>query len=164
MPAYYEKEYRYWRAVFRTKMRDGTVKQFTKRGFRTKKEAEAYIQEQKKVMETDLGMTVATFIKEKYMPDIKTKVKERTYMTKEHMIKTHVLNMSIAKMSMNEVKAQDIIQWQNSILEYGYSDCYNRTLNNQIVAIFLHAVNFMTCQNRPVKGFSKSAKRMQKSR
>lgn len=155
MPAYYDKEHRYWRAVFRCKMRDGTVKQQTKRGFKTKKDAEAYITEQKKAMKTDLGMNVSTFITEKYMPDIKLKVKERTFMTKEHMIRTHILNKPIAKMSMNDVKAQDIIQWQNSILEKGYSDCYNRTLNNQIVAIFLHAVNFYDLPKSPCKGIPK---------
>lgn len=97
MPVYKDDDGKRWRAVYRVKLRDGTVKQKSKRGFRTKKEAEEYIAEITKAMKTDLGMTFATFINEKYMPDIKGKIKERTYMTKEHMIRTHVLNSPLAK-------------------------------------------------------------------
>lgn len=138
MPVYKDDDGKRWRAVYRVKLRHGTIKQKSKRGFRTKKDAENYIIEQQKAMKTDLGMTLETFINEKYMPDIKGKVKQRTYMTKEHMIRTHLLNASIAKMSMNGIRPEDIIAWQNEILTHGYSDCYNRTLNNQIVAIFNH--------------------------
>jgi len=158
MPVYKDEDGKRWRAVYRVRLRDGSSKQKSKRGFRTKKEAEEFIIQQQKAMKTDLGMTVETFINEKYMPDIKAKVKERTYMTKEHMIRTHILNAPIAKMGMNAVKAQDIIAWQNDILNKGYSDCYNRTLNNQIVAIFLHAVNFYDLEKSPCKGIKKIGK------
>lgn len=158
MSVYKDEDGKRWRAVYRVKLRDGSVKQKSKRGFRTKKEAEEYIIQQQKAMKTDLGMTLGTFIKEKYMPDIQAKVKERTYMTKEHMIRTQILEHPISKMSINAVKAQDIIAWQNGILKKGYSDCYNRTLNNQIVAIFLHAVNFYDLEKSPCKGIKKIGK------
>ena len=158
MPVYKDDDGKRWRAVYRVKLRDGTVKQKSKRGFRTKKEAEEYIAEITKAMKTDLGMTFATFINEKYMPDIKGKIKERTYMTKEHMIRTHVLNSPLAKMSINSIRAHDIISWQNVILKKNYSDCYSRTLNNQIVAVFKHAECFYDLEKNPCKGIRKIGK------
>ncbi len=79
-------------------------------------------------------------------------------MTKEHMIRTHLLNASIAKMSMNGIRPEDIIAWQNEILTHGYSDCYNRTLNNQIVAIFNHAETFYNLEKSPCRGIKKIGK------
>lgn len=158
MPAYRDVERNSWKAVFRAKMRDGKVKQFTKRGFRTKKEAEAYIVERTKELATDMGMTVGTFIKNKYMPDIRLRVKERTYHTKEQMIKAHILNSFIAQINMNDVGAEDIIQWQREILTHKYSECYNRTLNNQVVGIFNHAVNYYGLAKSPCKGVVKIGK------
>lgn len=57
MPVYKDDDGKRWRAVYRVKLRDGTIKQKSKRGFRTKKDAENYIIEQQKAMKTDLGMT-----------------------------------------------------------------------------------------------------------
>ena len=158
MPVYKDDDGKRWRAVYRVKLRDGTIKQRSKRGFRTKKEAEEYIIENTKAMKTDLGMSLETFICQKYMPDIKGKVKERTYMTKEHMIRTHILDSPLAKMSINDIKAHDVIAWQNSILKKNYSDCYNRTLNNQIVAVFNHAENYYDLEKNPCKGVKKIGK------
>ncbi|MBQ8319156.1 MAG: site-specific integrase [Lachnospiraceae bacterium] len=158
MPVYRDEDGKRWRAVYRVTLRDGTVRQKSKRGFRTKKEAEEFIIEATKLMKTDMGMTLKTFIENKYMPDIKCQVKERTYMAKEHIMKTHVYNSSLARMSMSSIKAQDIIAWQNEILKHGYSDCYNRTVNNQIVAAFNHAERFYELEKNPCRGVKKIGK------
>lgn len=155
MPVYKDADGKKWRAVYRIKLRDGSTKQKSKRGFRTKKEAEAYIAEQQKAMKADLGMTLSTFITEKYMPDKKGMLKERTYLTKEHMIRTHLLEAPIAGMSINAVQPEDIIAWQNEILKQGYSECYNRTLNNQIVGIFNHAERYYGLEKSPCRGIAK---------
>ncbi len=39
MPVYKDADGKKWRAVYRIKLRDGSTKQKSKRGFRTKKEA-----------------------------------------------------------------------------------------------------------------------------
>lgn len=158
MPVYRDEDGKRWRAVYRVTLRDGTVRQKSKRGFRTKKEAEEFIIEATKLMKTDMGMTLKTFIENKYMPDIKSQVKERTYMAKEHIMKTHVYNSSLARMSMSAIKAQDIIAWQNEILKHGYSDCYNRTVNNQVVAAFNHAERFYELEKNPCRGVKKIGK------
>lgn len=155
MPVYKDADGKKWRAVYRIKLRDGSTKQKSKRGFRTKKETEAYIAEQQKAMKADLGMTLSTFITEKYMPDKKGMLKERTYLTKEHMIRTHLLEAPIAGMSINSVQPEDIIAWQNEILKQGYSECYNRTLNNQIVGIFNHAERYYGLEKSPCRGIAK---------
>ena len=67
MPVYKDEDGKKWRAVYRVRLRDGSSKQKSKRGFRTKKEAEEFIIQQQKAMKTDLGMTVETFINEKYI-------------------------------------------------------------------------------------------------
>ena len=85
MPVYKDEDGKRWRAVYRVRLRDGSSKQKSKRGFRTKKEAEEFIIQQQKAMKTDLGMTVETFINEKYMPDIKAKVRLLRFNMKRHL-------------------------------------------------------------------------------
>ena len=55
MPVYRDEDGKRWRAVYRVTLRDGTVRQKSKRGFRTKKESEEFIIEATKLMKTDMG-------------------------------------------------------------------------------------------------------------
>ncbi len=40
---------------------------------------------------------------------------------------------------MSEIKASQIIQWQNEIQKKGYSDSYLRMIQNQLTSLFTHA-------------------------
>ena len=58
-----------------------------KRGFKTKKEAESYEADYKKMAKHDLSMSFELFVK-CYFEDKKSRLKERTIKTKQYMVKT----------------------------------------------------------------------------
>ena len=58
---------------------------------------------------------------------------------------------------MSEIKATDIIAWQNKIMSEtdlsgeSYSPTYLKTIHNQISAIFNHACNFYNLSENPAR-------------
>ena len=102
----------------------------------------------------DLDMTFARFV-EIYTTDLKTRVKENTWHTKEHIIRTKILPY-FGKRKMNEIQAKDIIAWQNEMMNARdkrgkpYSPVYLKTLHSQLSSIFNHAVRYYDLQDNPV--------------
>ena len=68
----------------------GERKQSQKRGFKTKREALAWEREQLNKATANLDMTFASFV-EQYTADMKTRIKENTWATKDHIIRTKLL-------------------------------------------------------------------------
>ena len=79
-----------WRAVFRYTDWQGNKKQTQKRGFPTKREAQTWEREQLNKTKSDLDMSFGSFI-EIYSEDMKSRIKENTWLTKEHIIRTKIL-------------------------------------------------------------------------
>ena len=102
----------------------------------------------------DLDMTFARFV-EIYTTDLKTRVKENTWHTKEHIIRTKILPY-FGKRKMNEIQAKDIIAWQNEMMNARdkrgkpYSPVYLKTLHSQLSSIFNHAVRYYDLRENPV--------------
>ena len=102
----------------------------------------------------DLDMTFARFV-EIYTTDLKTRVKENTWHTKEHIIRTKILPY-FGKRKMNEIQSKDIIAWQNEMMNARdkrgkpYSPVYLKTLHSQLSSIFNHAVRYYDLQDNPV--------------
>lgn len=144
-----------WRVIYRFTDWKGERKQTQKRGFATKKEAQAWEREVMLKQGTKLDMTFGSFF-EVYEADKKTRVKESTWESKTHIIRTKILpyfqNRKIA-----EIEVKDIIAWQNMLLEYKdendkpYSSDYLRTIHAQLTAIFNHAVNYYNLPFNPAK-------------
>ena len=84
------KEGNTWRAVYRYTDWQGQRKQTQKRGFPTKREAQAWEREQLNKAKADLDMTFSSFV-ELYSEDMKSRIKENTWHTKEHILWTKVL-------------------------------------------------------------------------
>lgn len=59
---------------------------------------------------------------------------------------------------MNEIKAADIIMWQNKMREKGFSPTYLRMIQNQLTALFTHASNVYGLTNNPCKRVKKMGK------
>lgn len=139
MPVYKEEKTNTWRAVYRYTDWTGDRKQSQKRGFKTKREALAWEREQLNKATADLDMTFASFV-EQYTADMKTRIKENTWATKDHIIRTKLLPY-FGKLKMCSITAQQIITWQNELLnhkdEHGkpYSPVYLKTVHNQLSAI-----------------------------
>ena len=146
MSVYKDEKTGTWRAVYRYTDWNGEKKQTQKRGFKTKREAQSWEREQLIKSSADLDMTFKSFV-ELYTADMKTRLKENTWATKEHIIRTKLLPY-FGKLRMSQITAQQIITWQNKMIEYRhehgkpYSPVYLKTVHNQLSAIFNHATRF----------------------
>ena len=153
MSVYKEEKTNTWRVCYRYTNWQGERKQTTKRGFRTRREALAWERDQLSKTRADLDMTFARFV-EIYTTDLKTRVKENTWHTKEHIIRTKILPY-FGKRKMNEIQAKDIIAWQNEMMNARdkrgkpYSPVYLKTLHSQLSSIFNHAVRYYDLRENP---------------
>ena len=140
MAVYKEEKTNTWRAVYRYTDWNGERKQTQKRGFKTKREAQAWEREQLNKTSADLDMTFKSFV-DLYTADMKTRLKENTWTTKDHIIRTKLLPY-FGRLKMCNITAQQIITWQNEMLNHKdengkpYSPVYLKTVHNQLSAIF----------------------------
>ena len=153
MAVYKEKDKSTWKVYYRFTDWRGERKQTTKRGFTTKREAQAWEREQLNMVRANLDMTFASFI-DTYTVDMKNRIKENTWQTKEHIIQSKMLSY-FAERKMCDILPKDIIAWQNEMLQgktksgTPYSPRYLKTIHNQLSAIFNHAVKFYGLKENP---------------
>ena len=122
MAVYKEEKTNTWRVIYRYTDWTGERKQSQKRGFKTKREALAWEREQLNKTTADLDMTFASFV-EQYTADMKTRIKENTWATKDHIIRTKLLPY-FAKRKMNSIQPKDIIAWQNEMIKCRDNQAY----------------------------------------
>lgn len=155
MAVYKEDKTGTWRVIYRYTDWNGERKQTQKRGFKTRREAQAWEHEQLNKKNADLDMKFKSFV-ELYTADVKTRLKENTWATKEHIIRTK-LEPYFGKLKMCAITLQQIITWQNELINYrdeqgkAYSPVYLKTVNNQLSAIFNHAVKYYNLRENPCK-------------
>jgi integrase len=153
MAVYKDEKTNSWMVYYRVTDWTGKRKQSTKRGFPTKRDALAWEREFLNKVQTDLNMTFASFI-DIYTADMKNRIKENTWQTKEHIIKSKILPY-FGKRKINDIQSKDIIAWQNEMIKSKgkdgkrYSPVYLKTLHNQLSAIFNHAVKFYGLKENP---------------
>ena len=153
MPVYKEEKTNTWRVIYRYTNWKGERKQTSKRGFATRREAQAWEREQLNKVTADVDMTFASFI-DHYTEDMKTRLKENTWNNKEHIIRTKLLPY-FGKLKLSSITPQQIITWQNELMnckdENGkpYSPVYLRTIHTQLSAVFNHAVRYYKLKENP---------------
>ena len=153
MSVYKEEKTNTWRVIYRYTDWTGQRKQSQKRGFKTKREAQAWEREQMNKATADLDMTFESFIK-LYTQDMQSRIKENTWHTKENIINTKLLPY-FKKRKISQITPKDIINWQNEMINYRdakgkpYSPVYLKTLHNQFSAIFNHAVKYYGLRENP---------------
>ena len=153
MSVYKEEKTGTWRVLYRYTDWTGEKKQTQKRGFKTKREAQAWEREQMNKVESSLDMTFESFVK-RYREDKAGRIKENTWEMKNHIIETKLLPY-FGKLKMDSITAQQIITWQNELLNYkddkgkAYSPVYLKTVHNQLSAIFNHAVRYYNLRENP---------------
>jgi integrase len=144
MPAYKQKGSGSWYVMTQYTDWTGERKQKCKRGFNTRREALEWEQKFQQQSAGDLDMSFEAFV-EIYTTDLKVRLKESTWQTKENILKTKILPY-FGNRKINEITTKDVIAWQNELLAYRdekhkpYSPSYLKTLHNQLSAIFNHAV------------------------
>ena len=153
MAVYKDEKTNTWMVYYRVTDWKGDRKQSTKRGFPTKREALAWEREFLNKTQADLSMTFASFI-ETYTVDMKNRIKENTWQTKEHIIRTKILPY-FGKRKISDIQPRDVIAWQNEMIKgrdkngKKNSPVYLKTLHNQLSAIFNHAVKFYGLKENP---------------
>ena len=85
MGVYKDNKTNTWRVIYRYTDWTGEQKQSSRRGFASKHEAQAWEREQMNKVTTDLDMTFSSFV-EHYTQDLKTRLKENTWSTKDHSL------------------------------------------------------------------------------
>ena len=153
MAVYKEEKTNTWRVLYRYTDWNGERKQSQKRGFKTKREAQAWEREQLNKLGGDLDMSFKSFVQH-YTEDMQARIKESTWATKEHIIQTKLIPY-FGKLKMCNITAQQIITWQNELINYKddngklYSPVYLKTIHNQLSAIFNHAVRYYNLKENP---------------
>ena len=163
MVAYKDEERGTWYVSFYYEDWTGAKKRKVKRGFRTKKEALNFEAEYKRTAKADMDMTMGEFV-EVYFRDKSQSLKDRSIKNKRDTMKAQLLPY-FKDRPMNSITPAEIIQWQNTIIEKGYSDDYLKTIQNQMTALFNHAKNIYNLADNPcdkVKRMGKTSKKKMK--
>lgn len=142
-----------WRVIYRYTTWQGERKQTSKRGFETKREALAWEREQLQQVQSTMDMSFESFVAI-YQRDMSQRLREHTWQTKNNIISTKLLPY-FGQKRMNQIKASDIIAWQNQIMNEknkqgkDYAPSYLKTMHTQLSAIFNHAVRYYELPSNP---------------
>ena len=154
MAAYKDEQRGTWYVSFHYYDWTGKNCRKVKRGFKTKREATEWEHHFRMKEAADLDMTFGEFV-QAYTRDMKPKLKHNTWLTKEHILHTKLLPYFENK-KMCDIRAKDIIQWQNEQISYRdekgrpYAPTYLKTLQSELSALFNHAVRFYELKSNPV--------------
>ena len=138
-----------WGIQFRYKDYTGTMRKTSRKGFRTKKEAEEWLAEFLLRQASDPSMTLSSFW-EIYKEDMSRRLKETTLETKEHIFRKKI-EPYFGKMPINEITAAKIRKWQGDMISQGFKPTYLKTIHSQLSAIMNYAVNFYDLRSNPCK-------------
>lgn len=142
-----------WTSQFWFRDYNGKRRHKVRRGFETEEEAAEWEKSSKLDAEGSVNSTFAAFI-EVYKKDMEPRLRENTWIQKEYMIRDKLLP-TFGEMRMDEIESVDVIRWQNKLMamrnahDEPYSPTYLRTINNQLAAIFNHAVRFYGLRKSP---------------
>ena len=154
MPAYKDKNGT-WYAMIRYTDWRGEKKQKCQRGFETKRDALVWEAQYKLQKRADINMTLESFY-ELYREDIKPRLKENTWITKECIIETKILPY-LGKRKLSEITAKDIVDWQNTVMKLPGTDgkalspTFMKSIHAQLSAMFNHAIRYYQLPLNPAR-------------
>lgn len=155
MPVYRNKNGNGWYVMVRYTDWQGNRKQKCQRGFATRREAQDFEAKFSLQKRADINMTLESFC-ELYEADIRPRIKETTWITKENIIRTKILPY-LGKRRLCEITAKDIVDWQNEIMTLDgargtpISLTYQKTIHAQLSAIFNHAIRYYELSLNPAQ-------------
>lgn len=138
-----------WLIQYRYKDWTGKLKKSTKRGFKTKREAEEWLCNFLIQQGQHCNIVFRDFVGI-YIEDMRHRLREHTMINKEYIIKDKLLPYFSDK-RMDEISVADIRKWQNELISQGYSQTYLKTINNQLSAIFNYAVRYYELPVNPCR-------------
>lgn len=151
-----------WRVVCYYKDWRGDNIRYEKRGFSSKHEAIEYERRFIAKHTKNINMSMDSFI-DIYLKDLEPQIKKSTYANKINIIDKHI-RPYFKNLTVSEITSTHILQWQNELLRLrdddgkGYTQTYLRTINNQLTAIFNHAVKYYDLPKNPCYAYKKMGK------
>ncbi|MBR3461322.1 MAG: site-specific integrase [Clostridiales bacterium] len=142
-----------WFVMARYTTVTGEKKQKCKRGFITKREAQAWEREFLLADTCDVSMTFETFA-EQYLNEMRPRLKQNTFITKENIFRHHIIPY-FGKRKLAEITPKNVRDWQTEILKLKdhngkpFASCYLKTIHNQLSACFNYAVKFYGLSSNP---------------
>lgn len=136
-----------WFVSFRYDNWQGERKQKLKRGFSTRREGLEWERKFLQQQTADMDMTFESFV-EIYKEDMKNRIREHTWISKNSMIKDKLMPYFKNK-KMSEIAPKDVMAWQNVMIGQNFSQTYLKSIHNQLSAIFNHAVRFYELKSNP---------------
>lgn len=138
-----------WTSQFYYTDWQGNKKKKKKRGFATKREALEWEREFLNKQEANPDMSLES-LAELYMEDMGSRLRISTLQNKKRIIEGKILPY-FKNRPINTIKATDIRQWQNMLIDENYSDTYLRAVNAQLVAIFNYASKYYDFRDNPCR-------------
>ena len=166
MPVFRNESNGTWYVMTRYVDWQGNHKQKCKRGFKTKREALEWERVFHLQQSADMDMSFESFV-DIYKNDIRSRIKETTWLTKVNIIDKKILPY-FGKRKISEIQTKEVIAWQNDLLRQKdktgkpYSECYLKTIHNQLSAIFNHAVRFYALRTNPAAKAGNKKKKKRK--
>ncbi len=136
-----------WLIQYRYTDWQGKRRKSTKRGFTTKREAEAWLRSFLQKNAGDFDMKFDDFI-DLYLRDMESRLRENTLRTKKYIIDLK-LRPYFGSRNINEITVADIRKWHTHLIQSGYSPTYLRTISNQLAAIFNYATRYYDLKVNP---------------
>ena len=138
-----------WMVQYRYHDWTGELKKSTKRGFRTKKEAEEWYRDFTMKLNPNCTMKFKDFVT-MYLDDMKYRLREHTIINKTYIIDDKVLPY-FGEKRLGDITVADVRKWQNTLIQQGYAPTYLKTIHNQLSAIFNYAVRYYNISSNPCK-------------
>lgn len=138
-----------WHIQYRYTDWTGKKKKSSKKGFKTKKEAEDWLKHFLLQKSADPSIPLRDFWKI-YLDDMSKRLKATTLENKEHIFRCKIAPY-FGDMPVNEITAAKIRIWQGEMIELGYKPTYLKSIHSQLSSVLNYAVNFYDLSSNPCK-------------
>lgn len=149
MPTYKDQAANTWYCKFYYTNWQGEKKQKLKRGFKLQREAKEWERSFLEQFAKNPDITFATLYN-KYRNFKENRVRPSTLESQCSVIELHILPYFKNKV-VSEITPADIVEWQNMLLEKGFSASHTRQINAYLKMVFKYAVDYLELSQSPVK-------------
>ena len=138
-----------WYASIRYRRQDGTLRQVKKQGFATKKEAKIWEIEQEQEHANNICELTLKVLKERYLVDMKKRVKVTTYIVKSNEIQIMTKMLGLDKFIV-DIHPLDVKQIINTMFDGGLAVSTLREYKSILCTMFKYAQKYYGLIGNPV--------------
>jgi len=139
-----------WLMQYRYTDSQGNRRKSTKRGFKTKRDAENWLREFLLTQDGSLDMRLDDFAHQIYFPDLTNRLRENTIRTKLYIYDDKIKNQ-LGHRRISEITTADIRKWQSNLLAQGFRLTYTRKIHCELSALFNYAVKHYDLRSNPCR-------------